>query len=810
MDVVRSWWSADPDANIALSCRQSGILVLDADPRHGGDRSLEILETEIGGLPLSVEAVTGEYSLRGRVVNGRHVLFRVDPALELVGKVKDLPGIDIKWNGYVMVSPSRHGSGCIYTWADGRAPWEVPIADAPDELLSLLVKRRGVGGGLGDSYGTMEWAGERLDVDSILASGIHEGERMITLYKLACAFANQYPVHTEHGRMAVMMVMKTINEQRVFPPLEWGEGGPDDLQPHVARAIDFVASNPKTTRASLAIDPSMTAWVENQRAATAATASSGTQAPNPTAQVFGQVPTPRDPDTTPGDTSDAIPGMAAAMDIVGLPPDLDANPGNEGNGATARRTLTDQGNAARLVDYYGGLIRYTDGVGWFVWDGEYWKPDAGGSVTLEKTGVLYQLVLREMIREGIDPTDEAAKQYTSWAMQCKSVGRMKSSMELWKVNSGWTNTTVETWDANPLLLGVQNGVVDLKTGALLPSHPSQYITRKTRASYTPGLRNIRWEEFLNFATQGDRELQEWLQRAAGYTLTGLRDHDVLFLVYGPPGSGKSTFLEALGHVLGDYFWMMPSQVIVESKLGSSSDEYHWAQLRGRRMVIFSELPEARNIKEDAIKRLTGDMTITGRSPGERPITFESQAKLWVGTNHRPIIRDEAMWRRIRAIPFGAVPEKPDPGLKPYLMDPEGGLPAVISWAVEGAVKVVSSAARDSLGWCTAVSDASSEYRASEDRMAIFLDEETVVDDTMSIPVPTVYSIYQAWSDDRGEKPMSLTALAKRLRERGEKVTGTGSRHDVVEGRALRPRAASTASPGVEDWAQILPMVRFNR
>jgi putative DNA primase/helicase len=234
--------------------------------------------------------------------------------------------------------------------------------------------------------------------------------------------------------------------------------------------------------------------------------------------------------------------------------------------------------------------------------------------------------------------------------------------------------------------------------------------------------SVQWKDFIDFATGGDKELQEWIQRAVGYTLTGKKDQDVLFMVYGPPGSGKNTFVEAIVKALGtqEYSWPLDSSILADTGSSSSNtDLYHWAELRGKRMVWVDELPDSERMKENAVKKLTGSSEISARSPGEKPFTFKAQAKLWITTNHRPTITDDAMWRRIRPIPWSHVPEKPNPGLKEYLFDPEGGLPHVLAWAVEGAIKYLNSTSNDALGWCTAVSEAADIYRKNEDRIGLF-------------------------------------------------------------------------------------------
>ena len=180
------------------------------------------------------------------------------------------------------------------------------------------------------------------------------------------------------------------------------------------------------------------------------------------------------------------------------------------------------------------------------------------------------------------------------------------------------------------------------------------MPQRAPVAYTPGMRNVKWEQFLDFATGGDKELQDWIQRAAGYSLTGLRTYDVMFLIYGPAGSGKNTLVEALVKCMGtqQYAWPLDSSILAQGDgHANGSDLYHWAELRGRRMVWVDELPESERHKENSVKKLTGSSEISARSPGEKPFTFSSRAKLWVTTNHRPIINDDAMWRRIRPIPM---------------------------------------------------------------------------------------------------------------------------------------------------------------
>jgi putative DNA primase/helicase len=347
---------------------------------------------------------------------------------------------------------------------------------------------------------------------------------------------------------------------------------------------------------------------------------------------------------------------------------------------------------------------------------------------------------------------------------------------------------VSEWDSNPLLLGVKNGVIDLKTGELKAGRPDLHITKRAQVAYSPGLRNHRWDTFLDEATGGDKELQDWLQRAVGYTLTGLTNQDVAFLIYGPPGSGKNSFIETVLEALGrsEYAWSLDPNVLALGDRPNSTDEYHMAKLIGRRMIWVDELPENERIKENQIKKLTGSGVIQGRNPGQEPIQFTSTGKLWISTNHRPIITDDAMWRRLRPIPLTNKPERPDPSLKTYLSDPDGALPAVLAWGVEGAMKYLNSSALDPLGWCAAVKDAWDGYRKNEDRIGAFLEEETAPTEDTNIRLTQVYGLYKSWSDVRGERPLTQIAFQRKLMDRGIQVIGSGNRAVLKNiGRAVQ-------------------------
>jgi putative DNA primase/helicase len=788
--VIADWWDTHPMSNVGVMAKRSGFFVVDVDPRSGGYESLDTFESRFpDALTPTVEAITGVYTYKGKTLRGKHLFYKADENEQLLINLKSmgLDGIDVKHNGYAMLAPSNHGSGVSYEWAPGHAPWEIEMATANDELLGALRKnKRSVsgtgGGGSWDFVDDLSWGQNKLDLQRFLDDGIDEGSRAVDIYAMACAIANQAPKLDDYNRKNIETMMIRFNYEMVRPPLEVdGAGG---LLTHVHNAIDFVANNPKTAVTGQ-IGKYASEWAEKRK--------------NGPVQEYSE-PEPATSHPTDFDTFDpddyesewvdtglagTVGGQVKQMAFSGgairgldVPDDPDALTAEEG-GDPDHRSLSDLGNGRRFVDTFGTVVRYTPGLGWFNWVSNnrgsgYWKPDIENLGTREYAKRLPSLIAREVLHyEDNKEQGEVIK----WSDQTKANSRQNNALE-----SGQSDpriaVEVEEWDSQPTLFGCLNGVIDLKTGELLKGRPDLYITRRAPVAYTTGTIDPRWQKFLDYATGGDVEYQEWLQKAAGYTLTGLRTHDVMFLMYGPGGTGKNVFTEALVKVMGtkDYAWPMDSQILAQGDgQAHGSDLYHWAELRGRRMVWVDELPESERLKENSVKKLTGSSEISARSPGEKPFTFQSRAKLWVTTNHRPIITDDAMWRRIRPIPWVNIPEKPDPGLKDYIFDPNGGLPGVLAWAVQGAMKILNSTESDTLGWCKVVSDAAEVYRKNEDRLGRFLEEEIVATPGKNLPVSIIFSAYEGWSQRRNEKPMSTIAFERKLMDRRLPIEGEGKR-----------------------------------
>ncbi|HUS53275.1 MAG TPA: phage/plasmid primase, P4 family, partial [Thermohalobaculum sp.] len=275
--------------------------------------------------------------------------------------------------------------------------------------------------------------------------------------------------------------------------------------------------------------------------------------------------------------------------------------------------------------------------------------------------------------------------------------------------------TIDQWDADPWVLNTPDGVVDLKTGTIRPHKPDDYATMITATA--PGGDCPRWRKFLDEITGGDADLAAFLQRLAGYSLTGsTREHSLAFL-YGTGANGKSVFLGTLAGMLGAYAKTAP----IETFTATMTDRHptDLAMLRGARLVSAQETEEDRRWAESRIKSLTGGDVIAARFMRQDFFEFTPQFKLVIAGNHKPGLRsiDEAIRRRFHLVPFTVTipPEKRDPDLAEHL---KAEWPAILAWAIEGCL----AWQRDGLAPPESVLAATAHYLEGQDAIAAWIDD----------------------------------------------------------------------------------------
>lgn len=425
--------------------------------------------------------------------------------------------------------------------------------------------------------------------------------------------------------------------------------------------------------------------------------------------------------------------------------------------------FSDTGNAKRFVDKYGNKVRYSyQDNGWHYWTGKVWKEDLTGEVKK-----LADDVIIEMIQDALLSGN---KDLLKWAYKTRSSATKRNMIEESKHLEGIPILS-NHFDAHKDLLNCQNGIINLKNGELV-NHSSDYLMSKiSLAEYNKDAKCDRWMQFLYEVCDNDLELIEFLQKAVGYSISGSTKEQCVFFLYGVGNNGKSTFLEIISDIIGSYACnVQPETVMVKSSFASGGANPDIARLRGSRFVTTVEPNEGIRLNEGLLKQLTGGDKVTARFLYGREFEFIPEFKLWMATNHKPIIRgtDLGIWRRIRLIPFTAnIPErKIDKALK-YKLRRE--LSGILLWALEGCQKWL----RDGLGMPKSVEDATNEYRSEMDILSNFCAECIEMDYTAQSLASDVYNTYAHWADANNEYKMSSTRFGKEFTKRYPEKLRTG-------------------------------------
>lgn len=432
--------------------------------------------------------------------------------------------------------------------------------------------------------------------------------------------------------------------------------------------------------------------------------------------------------------------------------------------------MTDTGNAQRLRDKYKGNIRYSYiRKKWYYWTGKVWEIDNTGEIKK-----LADEVINDMKRDAFAEQDEDKQaEMLKWASRTASSKNKEAMVKETQHLEGIPVLTDEM-DCYSDYLNCQNGIINLRTGELLPHDGAFMMTRISYAEYDQsGKAPEMWLSFLNDVTNGDKELQDYLQKCVGYSLSGSIREQCAFFLYGIGNNGKSTFLDTISDLLGSYASNVQPDTIMLKKndSGVNSDI---ARLKSTRFVTSEEPTEGVRLNEGLVKQLTGGGKVTCRFLYGDEFEYEPEFKIWIGTNHKPVIRgtDVGIWRRIRLIPFEVnIPkEKVDKNLKWKLRKE---LPQILAWAVQGCIKWQ----KEGLELPSCVENATKEYKAEMDVLESFVESCISIDYTTRdvVPFQELFSIYSAWAKTNNEFEMTsrkfAIEIAKKLPEKIRRGSG---------------------------------------
>jgi putative DNA primase/helicase len=706
MGQILALASEAPDANYGIpSWPQNHLLVVDVDPKNGGDtRFLELGRQLPGDCWDTFRVITPS--------GGMHFYFSVDRDLGITGGAQTLGGgIDVIYGGLWVVGPGSvrdvDGRRVAYEFAKG-VGWDTPVKPLPAELLSLFKAQKS------------------NPVAAVLASAkIPAGARYDAVVKMA-------------GQLT---------------SLGWTE----------AAVMSAVYDQAVATFETKVDEPAITS------------ASSKALIQKEASRVWRKYH-----DRSTRHAGDVAPNKAAAQTDV-----------------LVNASRTDTGAALRLHALHGENFRYVTGWGWMVWDGTRWRRDDRGRM-VEWMKDTAKRTLEVAARLSVDKQRQELQKFGERYLGIVAIRHAidaAASME---------DVIMEpdAFDAKPDLLNAPNCTIHLPTGNPQEHRREDYLTHCIPIEYHADAEAKLWSWFVGELARKRPRLVNYLQRCGGYTLTGHTREEILLFLWGNGQNGKTTFIDVLGHIVGD----LVGDVDAEALNGGprARPELVFAKMEGRRMGTCQELSEGRPLDEGFIKKIIGGTRAHARDLYEKvrgsrdvSVTF----KLWLDANYRPTIKgnDKGIWRRIKMVPCQTdVPD--DKRINDLKEKLKGEAKGILAWLVRGAVaynlpnpKSMVEQADPTAGGLQEppeVTAATKQYRDENDLLGRFIGECMTVDETktgtcsakcpcMRIGANDLRIAYNHWAATNGEKEISAKMLASRMQQQragffGESVkTGAG-------------------------------------
>lgn len=433
--------------------------------------------------------------------------------------------------------------------------------------------------------------------------------------------------------------------------------------------------------------------------------------------------------------------------------------------------MTDTGNAHRLLDRFGNIIRYSyNRKKWLFWDGKQWRTDESGEVKK-----LADIICDDIKRDAIlEQDDKTQVELLKWANKTAN-SRYKESMIKECQHLENIPASPQSFDSYPEFMNCQNGIINLKNGELMPHDSNLMLSKICNSEYdVSGATPKRWMQFLDEVTDGDKELQKYIQKCVGYSLTGSNREQCSYFLYGMGNNGKSTFLDTISDLVGSYSANVQPETIMMKKWGSDGANSDIARLQSARFVTSEEPTEGVRLNEGLLKQLTGGSKITCRFLYGDEFEYTPEFKIWIATNHKPVIRgtDIGIWRRIKLIPFEVnIPkQKVDKNLK-YRLRKE--FPQILKWAVDGCMLWQSEGIEDP----KCVKDAVKEYKQEMDLLAGFLEQCIEIDyeHGEKISASELFALYSKWAKVNNEYEMSskkfFREVTNKLPDKGRNSKG---------------------------------------
>ncbi|NJI16488.1 DNA primase, partial [Staphylococcus agnetis] len=444
------------------------------------------------------------------------------------------------------------------------------------------------------------------------------------------------------------------------------------------------------------------------------------------------------------------------------------------------RSYDDTGNADRFIDRYGQLYKYSYiSNKFYIYDGTKWAVDDRGSIRRLIDEMIEDIKDEKVMHSDDVSEDEAREFFQKYYKKTRGTQAKKNIMnELMHRQP----VTPDDFDKDNMLLNVANGYIDLTSRELYPHDITQMFSQIANTDYSEKMQPAVWLDFLNDIFDGDKEVIRYIQKALGYSLTGSTREQVMFILHGKGRNGKSIFVETIAEILGDYSNNMQAKSLMVKKNDNVNTDI--ARLSKARFVTSSEPNEGFRFDEGLIKQITGGDKVTARFLYAEEFEYTPKFKIWVSTNHKPIIRgtDDGIWRRLVLIPFEVqIPEeKVDKDLKYKLLREA---PAILNWMTEGAYMWM----QEGLEMPDKLKDASQSYRTEMDVVEQFIEEKCNRMKGARETGKKLYDEYKVWADENNEYKMDKNKFGKKMKEKFEsKKMNNGVNYIGIELKEMYP------------------------
>lgn len=406
------------------------------------------------------------------------------------------------------------------------------------------------------------------------------------------------------------------------------------------------------------------------------------------------------------------------------------------NAVSSSGLFTDIWNAARFIECFGNDLKYSHQLDkWFIWTGQRYLMDEIGAVVECAKETIKQMYIEAAKKQGGTDYINALKKHASKSAMSQ---RLNAMINLAKSDPRIV-IKIEDLDSNPWLLNCENGTLNLKTGELQPHTKSDLITKMISVSYNPKADCPLFIDSLNKIINNRPEMLSYLQRIIGYCLTGDNREQCMFLCYGAGNNGKTTLLELLRDLLGDYARNADTESFTAHFYQTIKNDI--ARLKDSRFVTAAETESGMKLSESLIKQITGGDMMTVRFLHQEHFEFKPTFKIFMSANHKPQIKggDSGIWRKIRLIPFEVIISADDRDYQ-LLEKLKKELPGILNWALKGCLEWQKSGLNDP----SLVTDATAQYREDMDELLDYFEDACNIGNNECVKVKDLYINYKNW------------------------------------------------------------------